>query len=364
MKKIIIYLAVLIVAVLAVYFIWFNKTETVKTSLELKRPLVVGIVSWPGYAGGIVANNGFEPSMESLFYKKYGLQVRFVLIEDIDARGKAFIKGGPEGVDVVWSTIDFWASELPNFLVGGNAKALMQVDWSRGGDALVVDKEIKTVEDLKGKKISLVQYTPSHWLLENLLKNSSLSNEDKAEIRKNLIFSQDVPTARAAFVAGQANATVVWEPDVSTALVKKGSYILASSKDNGNLIADIMVAKEDFIKKNPQTINAFIKGWFDGVDLAENNKDLAVSLLMQNEPLFNELGVNVTRQSLDWVKLTKMEDNIKTFGLDNSQPIYDQIFAEAGNFWLSQEAVKKVATPTESKDDTFLKKIYEENLKK
>ncbi|KKQ28256.1 MAG: Outer membrane protein/peptidoglycan-associated lipoprotein [Candidatus Magasanikbacteria bacterium GW2011_GWC2_37_14] len=361
MKKFIWSIIILVVVVISVYFVWFNKIEVVETSLELKRPLVVGVVSWPGYAGGIVANNGFEPNIESLFYKKYGLQVRFVLIEDMDARGKSFMKGGPDGVDVMWSTIDFWASELPNFLAGGEAKALMQVDWSQGGDAIVANQDIKTINDLKGKKIALVQYTPSHWLLENLLNNSSLSGIDKAEIRKNLIFSQDVPTARAAFIAGQADAAVVWEPDVSAALVKKGAHILASSNQNKELIADIMVAKADFIKKNPQTIEAFIRGWFDGVDKAKDNKDLAVKLLMENEPLFNELGADITKQSLDWVKWTKLEDNVRIFGLDGKQSVYDKIFTEANKFWLEQGAVEVVLNPEDSKDDTFLRKIYGES---
>src|SRR5947209_13158064 len=34
------------------------------------RPLRVGIVSWPGYAGGLVANNGLRPNKDSDFWIK------------------------------------------------------------------------------------------------------------------------------------------------------------------------------------------------------------------------------------------------------------------------------------------------------
>jgi len=60
----------------------------------LGRPLRVGVVSWPGYAGGIVANNGFKASQECIFWNKYKLLVEFVLLEDVDARAKAFARGG------------------------------------------------------------------------------------------------------------------------------------------------------------------------------------------------------------------------------------------------------------------------------
>ena len=327
--------------------------------VELKRPLVVGLVSWPGYAGGITANNGFVENGESIFYKKYGLLVKFVLIEDIDARGKAFVKGGPDGVDVVWSTVYFWAIESPAYVQADMpVKAFMQVDWSRGGDAMVVSKEVKTVEDLRAKKIALVQYTPSHWLLESILTDSQLTTEEKAEIRNNLILSQDTMSARAAFTAGQADATVVWEPDVSAALVREGSSILKSTKDYPNIIADVMVAKEEFLRANPKTIDAFIRGFFDGVSEAEAQPEKAARLLMENEPLFAELGLEKTIQSLSWVKWTAMEDNVEMFGLGGQSALFDALFTGAANAWKELGLIQEVIDPRSVKDDSYLRKVY------
>src|SRR5438552_790515 len=119
----------------------------------LGRPLRVGVVTWPGYAGGIVANDGFKPNKQCIYWKNHKLLVEFLLMEDVDARAKAFARGGEDGVDIVWSTVDFWANELPGFVKGGlKAKAVMQVDWSRRGDAIVADNSIHRIEDLYGKK--------------------------------------------------------------------------------------------------------------------------------------------------------------------------------------------------------------------
>jgi len=76
----------------------------------LGRPLRVGIVTWPGYAGGIVANNGFKPNQDSIYFRQHNLCVEFMLMEDVEARKKAFAQGGKDGVDIVWSTVDFWAN--------------------------------------------------------------------------------------------------------------------------------------------------------------------------------------------------------------------------------------------------------------
>ena len=144
----------------------------------------------------------------------------------------------PDGVDIVWSTVDFWANELPGFLKNDvKARAIMQVDWSRGGDAIVADNSIKRIEDLYQKKISLALFTPSHWLLEYSLQNSSLDESKQSEIVKGLVGKNASPDARADFVANKVDAAVVWEPDVQEALQKRpNSHVVVSSKEARKLI--------------------------------------------------------------------------------------------------------------------------------
>lgn len=326
----------------------------------LGRPLRVGVVTWPGYAGGIVANNGFKPNKNCIFWDKHKLLVEFMLMEDVDARSKAFARGGTDGVDIVWSTVDYWANELPGFIDGGvKARAIMQVDWSRGGDAIVVDPSITRVEDLKGKKISLALFTPSHWLLEYSIANSSLDETEQAQITKSLVGKNASPEARTDFVANKVDAAVVWEPDVTEALKKRrGSRILVSTKTAANLIADLMVAREEFITQHPDVVKALIQGWFDGTVEANRNNALVVKLLMENEPLYKDLGEDATREGLGTVKWADLADNAKMFGLDGGEPLFDRIFKEASQSWVRRGYIARAVTPDQGKNDSFLRQIY------
>ena len=49
---------------------------------KLNRPLVVGINTWAGHAPGIVFNNGMEPNGGSQYKQQFGMDVKFVLLED------------------------------------------------------------------------------------------------------------------------------------------------------------------------------------------------------------------------------------------------------------------------------------------
>src|SRR5436305_4569534 len=178
---------------------------------KLNRPLVVAINTWAGHSPGIVYNNGLEPNDGSLYKKKYGLDVKFVLIEDPAAKLAAFRKGD---VDIMWNTVDNWAREA-SILAENNqpAKSVMMQDWSRGGDGIVSLASINSIEQLTGgHKISCTQFTPSHFLLPYLLSQSGLSPQDRADVEKNIIFTQDAPAAAAMFKAKQVDAAGTWEP--------------------------------------------------------------------------------------------------------------------------------------------------------
>jgi len=326
----------------------------------LGRPLRVGVVTWPGYAGGITANNGFAPNKECIYWKGHNLLVQFMLMEDVDARAKAFARGGDDGVDIVWSTVDFWANELPGFMKEGvNAKAVMQVDWSRGGDAIVADQSIHRIEDLKGKKVALASFTPSQWLFEYSIQNSSMDPSDQAALAKSIVGTNASPDARQDFTSGKVDAAVCWEPDVTEALKgRAGSHILVSSKTAANLIADLMVAREDFIQQHPDVIKAFVEGWMDGTTEANRHPETAAKLLMENEPTYQQLGEDETTRELSTVKWATLEDNTKMFGLDGSDPLFDRLFTQAGKTWVMRGIINNQVSPEVAKDTAALKNIY------
>src|SRR6266571_2072646 len=129
-------------------------TSAVSTSggTRLNRPIKVAIVLWGGYAGGIMANGGMAPNKDSVFSRDFGIQVELLQIDDFTKSRDAFRAGGDRGgVDIMWSTVDAYALEYGG-LTRLNPKAIMQYDWSRGGDAIAVDASIKSVRHLKGKK--------------------------------------------------------------------------------------------------------------------------------------------------------------------------------------------------------------------
>ncbi|HXT52530.1 MAG TPA: ABC transporter substrate-binding protein, partial [Thermoanaerobaculia bacterium] len=241
------------------------------SSSTLNRTLVVGINTWAGHAPGIVYNHGMEPNAQSQYKQKYGLDVKFVLLEDPAAKLAAFRNGD---VDIMWDTVDNWAREA-SILSEQNqkAKSVIMQDWSRGGDGIVSLSSIQSVEDLAGKRIACTQFTPSHFLLLYLVSQSGLSPEQRSALEKNIIFTQDAPAAAAMFKARQVDAAVTWEPDLSGAVTARGdeAHVLISTVAASNIIADTLIARQDLIDRAPETVRNFVNGWFQGIEMMKKD---------------------------------------------------------------------------------------------
>src|SRR5262249_38566336 len=142
-----------------------------------------------------------------------------------------------------------------------------------GGDGVVSLKTIRSIEDLKGKRIATTQFTPSHYFLLYLLAESGLTPEDRQEIEKNLVFTQEAPLAAAAFKSKNVDAAVTWEPDLPGAVAARSeeAHTLVSTKDATHVIADTLVARQQVVTDAPQSIEAFVAGWFDGISVMKED---------------------------------------------------------------------------------------------
>ena len=317
---------------------------------KLGRPLVVAINTWAGHAPGIVLNGGLDASDQSGYQKKYGLAVKFVLIEDPAAKLAAFRKGD---VDIMWNTVDNWAREA-SILAEQNqkAKSIVMQDWSRGGDGIVSLSSIKSIEDLKGKKVACTQFTPSHFLLLYLLAQSGLSPDDRNAIEKNIIFTQDAPAAAAMFKAAQVDAAVTWEPDLSAAVTARGdeAHVLVSTTAATNIIADTLCARQEVIDQYPESVRDFVHGWFDGIEMIK--ADPASSYAIVGKAL--KLDTDTVSGMLSGLKLTPYADNAQFYGLTGGKAHYETLFDTAFVIWRKKGLVTRAVSASDWADTRFL----------
>lgn len=133
---------------------------------------------------------------------------------------------------------------------GSEGGVVLLQDWSRGGDGIVSLASIKSVRDLRGKKVACTQFTPSHFLLY-LLSQSGLTPGERSGVREAIVFTQDAPAAAAMFKARQVDAAVTWEPDLSSA-VRRGRRPSSSPRPPPRTSSRTRSARQDLIDSYPR----------------------------------------------------------------------------------------------------------------
>lgn len=216
---------------------------------------------WIGWLPIVAANQGFSPNTESVFFKKYGFRVNLKLIDDPVTARDAYVSGDSH---ILWGTLDMMVLFAPELMKDSRTapRIYQQIDWSNGGDGIVVRNSIATVKDLKGKTVVYAQNSPSQYFINNLLINAGIQPS-----QVNHKFTATAFEAAAAFVADKSiDACVSWAPDIYNIPEKvKNTRILATTQEANKLIADVWAARADFANDHPDIIEGLVAGIFEGM---------------------------------------------------------------------------------------------------
>ena len=211
------------------------------------EPLRVAHSTWVGYGPFYIAR-------ERGFFADEGVEVEFVLMEDVKTRMPALAAGR---VDAAATTVDtvlgFHTARRP-------LRYLFAVDDSRGGDGIVARASIRTVAGLKGRRVAFLEGSVSQFYLGVLLMRAGLSLRDVVAV------NMTAGDAGAAFVAGRVDAAVTWEPWLTRGAQAKHGRVLVDSSTSPGLIVDVVVTTAARLERRLEDLQAFYRGWVRAVE--------------------------------------------------------------------------------------------------
>jgi sulfonate transport system substrate-binding protein len=236
-------------------------------------------------------------------FQKYGT------LTILKARGALEKRLAAQGVDVKWTefqagpvllealnvgSIDFGTvGEAPPIFAqaaGANLVYIANEPPAPLSEAIVVPKEstLKSVADLKGKKVALNKGSNVHYLLVRALEKAGLEYKD---VQTVFLPPSD---ARAAFERGSVDAWVIWDPFLAAAEKQLGARILADGK---GLVSNhqFFLASGNYARGNPAVIKAVLEELVKVDDWARQNLKEAAAILSAQvglEPSILELAAS------------------------------------------------------------------------
>lgn len=228
-----------------------------KKAGKANNELNISIDEWIGWATIVTANGGLKTQKGSIF-DELGIKVNISVINDATQSSNALIKGDIDGAGY---TVNRYAFLYSKFKENGvNAVMPFITNFSSGGDGIIAKDNIKSVEDLVGKKVAVPRYSEAQTLVWWLLNKSNLTQKEIDQIHKDMVLFDTPDDAAKAFFAGQVDAAATWQPYLTQAQDTTGARLLFSTKAAHNIILDGIVFDQKFLSENKELISKFIEG--------------------------------------------------------------------------------------------------------
>lgn len=302
-----------------------------------EAPIKLALSPWPGwFVWYLVKEKGF--------FEKNGVNVELVWFPVYSDSLAALATGK---VDANSQTL---SDTLAPASKGIPLKAVLVNDNSHGGDGIVVKPGIHGLQDLKGKKVATELGTVDHLLMLTALNQSGLKEKDVNYV------NMSVNDAGPAFIAGNLDAAVLWEPFLSKSIAEGKGKLLFSSKDTPGLIPDLLVFKEEITKNRPEDVKKILNAWFDALDYWKKNPEEALSIMAKAA----ETPVDEYKAGVDSVKIFTVEDNLKAFQKADDYTSLLYTGQKTGEFLKSLDMLSSIPKLDSVVDGSFIESIAKE----
>jgi NitT/TauT family transport system substrate-binding protein len=290
--------------------------------------------TWVGYGPLYIAR-------DKGYFKKNGVDVDLVVMEDPKERFPTMMA---DKIQMIASTID---TALLYLKKPTDFEYVVAIDDSNGGDGIVANKDIKTIADLKGKKVAVNEGSVSQFYLNVLLAKAGLKESDLNTV--NMTASD----AGTAFVAQKVDAAVTWEPALSKGKSAPHGHLLVDSSTTPGLITDAIIAKTSWINTHKKDVAAIVKSWNEAVAFQRSNPDEANQIMAKGVGGWLK-DPKVFAETLTGIKFYGGDDNKKFFGTKEKPGPLFQTTKYAIDVWSSHKKLRVKVKPDDLINYTFV----------
>ncbi len=225
---------------------------------------------------------------------------------------------------------------------GFDPVVILVMDVSNGADAIVSRKDIKSLSDLKGKRVGVENSALGAYVLTRALEKAHLTLNDIK------IVPLEVNEHYKWFKKGKVDAVVTFEP-VKSKLVKSGGNVIFDSSQIPGEIVDVLVVEREYLNKHPEVIKTLINGWFLALANLKRETNSVKKIISERE----QIEVKNFSDLYKGLKIPDREENQKL--LDRGTPKLLPVAKRLLNIMKKKKIIKGDLDVEEMFDGRFIK---------
>jgi NitT/TauT family transport system substrate-binding protein len=283
--------------------------------------------TWVGYGPLYIAR-------DKGMFKQNGVDVDLIVMEDPKERFPTLMA---DKIQMIASTVD---TALLYLKKPNDFQYVVAIDDSNGGDGIVAIKDIKTIADLKGKKVAVNEGSVSEFYLNVLLAKAGLKESDLNTV------NMTAGDAGGAFVAKRVEAAVTWEPWLSKGKSTDFGHLLVDSSTTPGLISDVLIVKTDWANAHQKDVAAIVKSWNEAVAYYRANPDESISIMAKGVGGWLKDPKDF-KETLPGIKFYGADDSKAFFGTKAKPGPLSTTVQDAIDVWSGHAKMQVKVTPAD-----------------
>src|SRR5262245_32450822 len=292
--------------------------------------VTIGMSGWTGFAPLSLAD-------KAGIFKKNGVDVTIKFIPQKD-RHLAIASGDVQCAATTVETFIVWNAN------GVPIKQVVQLDKSYGADGMVVRNSIARIAELKGKTVAAsAPGTAPYFTLAWMLKKNGLSVKDVK------VVNLEPGPAAQAFIAGQNDAAMTYEPYLSTVRDKPDAGKIIATTLDYPMVMDTFGCTPKFIQENPKLVQALVTTYFEALELLKRDPQKSLSVTESVVQVVEQTGGQF-QGAQGYLRWQDREANRRFFAGE-----IQAFSGEAGQLLLELGIIKSVPDINAIIDTSFIK---------
>jgi NitT/TauT family transport system substrate-binding protein len=186
---------------------------------------------------------------------------------------------------------------------GVDVRVVLVMDTSNGADVLMAGQGVRSLADLRGKRVGVENGALGAYMLSRALDHAGLSPSDVTVVSIPVDMQED------AYVTGEVDAVVTFEP-VRTKLLAQGAHVLFDSSLIPNEIFDVLVMRKTTFDESPATVANLTDAWYRALDYYHARPEDALRRMAAHEDVSPQAFSN----SLDGLTIPSRAENDRLLG--------------------------------------------------
>ena len=213
--------------------------------------LTVPVSQWPGY-------EYFPLAQKRGLDRREGIRLDLPAYANPQDIVHAYLRGDLKLAQL--TTVE--AVDLCNRVPKRCPVVILVLDESRGGDQVVVDRQLGSIAELRGQPVAITPSTLGPFVLSRALSRHGLGLGD-VDLRP-----MPLETMPAAIGRGEVRAAALFPPFSDQAMATGRVRPLFTSREIPGEIFDILVVDPGFLKDHRTALTALLRSWQAAHDLA------------------------------------------------------------------------------------------------